>query len=165
MVMALGSAQLYLQNIWKLHGLLRSALSDRGPQFVAEFMHELYCLLGITILASTVYHPQSDGQTKHVNQELKQYIHVFMNKCQSNWDTLPPLGEFAYNNHIHSSMQHSPFFVNTGRNPQMGFKPDQCPSKLEAVNEFIDQTKSMLDEAWAALAKSKNDMARYYNQQ
>jgi hypothetical protein len=46
----------------------------------------------------------------------------------------------------------------------MGFKPDQCPSKLEAVNKFANQMKSMLDEARAALAKSKDDMARYYNQ-
>jgi hypothetical protein len=46
----------------------------------------------------------------------------------------------------------------------MGFEPDQRPSKLEAVNEFIDQMKLTLDEARAALAKSKDDMARYYNQ-
>ena len=41
-VTALGSVQLYLQNVWKLHGLLKSMLSDRGPQFVAQFMRELY---------------------------------------------------------------------------------------------------------------------------
>jgi transposase InsO family protein len=163
-VTALGSARLHLQNVWKLHGLPRSALSDQGPQFVAEFMRELYRLLGITISASTAYHPQSDGQTKHVNQELEQYIRVFVNECQSDWHTLLLLGKFAYNNHVHSSTQHSPFFVDTGRNPQMGFEPDQRPSKLEAVNEFIDQMKSMLDKARAALAKSKDDMARYYNQ-
>ena len=63
------------------------------------------------ISAFTAYHPQSDGQTEHVNQELKQYIQVFMNEQQNDWDTLLPLGEFAYNNHIHSSTQHSPFFV------------------------------------------------------
>jgi hypothetical protein len=163
-VTALGSARLYLQNVWKLHGLPRSALSDRGPQFVAEFMRELYRLLGITISASTAYHPQSDGQTERVNQELEQYIRVFVNERQSDWDTLLPLGEFAYNNHVHSSTQHSPFFVDTGRNPRMGFEPDQRPSKLEAVNEFVDRMKSTLDEARAALAKSKDDMARYYNQ-
>jgi hypothetical protein len=131
---------------------------------MAEFMRKLYHLLGITILASTVYHPQSDGQTECMNQELKQYIHVFVNKRQSDWDTLLPLGEFAYNNHIHSSMQHSPFFVDTGRNPRMGFEPDQRPSKLEVVNKFVNRMKSTLDEAWAVLAKSKDDMARYYNQ-
>jgi transposase InsO family protein len=117
MVTALGSARLYLQNVWKLHGLLQSSLSDRGPQFVAEFMRELYRLLGITISASTAYHPQSDRQTECVNQELEQYIRVFVNERQSDWDTLLPLGEFAYNNHVHSSTQHSPFFVDTGRNP------------------------------------------------
>ena len=115
--MALGAARLYLQNVWKLHGLLKSMLSDRGPQFVAQFMCELYRLLGITILASTVYHPQSNGQTERVNQELSQYIHIFMNECQNDWDTLLPLGEFAYNNHVHSSTQHSPFFIDTGRYP------------------------------------------------
>jgi hypothetical protein len=80
MVTVLGSARLYLQNIWKLHGLPQSMLSDCGPQFVAEFMCELYHLLGITILSSTVYHPQSDGQTEHVNQELEQYIWIFVSK-------------------------------------------------------------------------------------
>ena len=46
----------------------------------------------------------------------------------------------------------------------MGFEPNQHPLRVEAVNEFADWIKSMLDEAWAALMKSKDDMARYYNQ-
>src|SRR6202789_2799074 len=162
-VTALGSARLYLQHVWKLHGLPKSMLSDRGPQFVAEFMRELYRLLGITISSSTAYHPQSDGQTERVNQELEQYIRVFVNERQNDWDTLLPLGEFAYNNHVHSSTQYSPFFLDTGRHPRMGFEPNQRPSKLEAVNEFADRMKSTLDEARAALSKSKDDMARYYN--
>jgi len=64
---ALGSVQLYLQHVWKLHGLLLSVLSDHGPQFVLQFMCELYRLLGIKVTASTAYHPQTDGQTEHVN--------------------------------------------------------------------------------------------------
>jgi transposase InsO family protein len=92
---------------------------------MAEFMCELYRLLGITISLSTAYHPQSDGQTECVNQELEQYIQSFVNEQQINWDTLLPLGEFAYNNHVHSSTQHSPFFLDMGRHPQMGFEPHQ----------------------------------------
>jgi hypothetical protein len=84
---------------------------------MAKFMHELYRLLGITILSSTAYHPQSNSQTEHINQELEQYIRIFISERQNDWDTLLPLGEFTYNNHIHSSMQHSPFFVDTGRHP------------------------------------------------
>jgi hypothetical protein len=131
---------------------------------MAKFMCKLYCLLSITILLSTAYHPQSDGQTKCINQELEQYIQIFISKWQNNWDTLLPLGEFAYNNHVHSSTQHSPFFLDMGRHPQMGFKPHQQLSKLEAVNGFTDWMKSTLDKARAALTKSKKDMARYYNQ-
>jgi len=57
-----GAANLYLQNIWKLHGLPRKVISDRGPQFVAAFMKELYRLLGIEAATSTAYHPQTNGQ-------------------------------------------------------------------------------------------------------
>ena len=56
-VTASGMARLFLHHIWKLHRLPQSVISDRGPQFVAEFMQELYCLLGITIATSTAYHP------------------------------------------------------------------------------------------------------------
>jgi hypothetical protein len=80
MIMALGATRLYLHNIWKLHGLPRSTLSNRGTQFIAEFMCELYRLLGISISASTAYHPQSNGQTERVNQELKQYIRLFVSE-------------------------------------------------------------------------------------
>jgi transposase InsO family protein len=111
--------------MWKLYGLPQLMLSDRGPQFVAEFMHELYRLLGITISSSTTYYLQSNGQTECVNQELQQYIGIFINKRQNDWDTLLPLGEFTYNNHVHSSTQHSSFFLDMGRHPQMGFEPLQ----------------------------------------
>ena len=63
MVTVLGSAWLYLQHVWKLHGLPQCMLLDWGSQFVAEFMHKLYHLLGITISSLTAYHPQSNGQT------------------------------------------------------------------------------------------------------
>ena len=103
-------------------------------------------MLGIKLAATTAYHPQGDGQTERVNQELL------------------PLAEFQYNNHVHSSTQHLPFLLEAGRLPWMGFEPDQCPSRVESVNEFTERMKNTLEEAKAALAKSKDDMARYYNQ-
>ena len=63
-VTAAGAANLYLRNVWKLHGLPRKVISDHGPQFIALFMKELYRLLGIEAASSTAYHPQTDGQTK-----------------------------------------------------------------------------------------------------
>jgi hypothetical protein len=61
-------------------------------------------------------------------------------------------------------MQHTPFFVDTGQHLHMGFGPHQPPSKVEVVNEFENHMKSTLEEARAALVKSKDDMVRYYNQ-
>jgi len=161
---AAGTARLFVQNVWRHHGLPRKVVSDRGPQFVAEFTREVYRMLGIKLAATTAYHPQGDGQTERVNQELEQYLRIFVNQRQDDWADLLPLAEFQYNNHVHSSTQHPPFLLEAGRLPRMGFEPDQRPSRLESVNEFTDRMKSTLDEAKAALMKSKDDMARYYNQ-
>ncbi|EEB89021.1 hypothetical protein MPER_12937, partial [Moniliophthora perniciosa FA553] len=73
-VNAEGAARLYLKDVWKHHGLPVNMISDRGTQFVAEFTRELYRLLGIKVAASTAYHPQTDGQTEWVNQELEEYL-------------------------------------------------------------------------------------------
>jgi hypothetical protein len=56
-----GAANLYLRNIWKLHGLPQKVISDCSPQFVVLFMKELCCLLGIEAASSTTYHPQTNG--------------------------------------------------------------------------------------------------------
>jgi len=94
-VTAAGAANLYLWNVWKLHSLPWKVISNRGPQFVAAFMKELYRLLGIEATTSTAYHPQTDGQTERVNQELEQYLRIFIGERQDDWYTLLPLAEFV----------------------------------------------------------------------
>jgi len=74
-----GLAKLFQDHVWKLHRLPESIISDRGVQFVAEMIKELNNLLGIQTKFSTAYHPQTDGQTERINQELEQYLRVFIN--------------------------------------------------------------------------------------
>jgi len=62
-----GLARLFRDNVWKLHGLLESIISDRGPQFAAGLMQELNGMLEIKSKLSMVFHPQTDGQTERVN--------------------------------------------------------------------------------------------------
>jgi transposase InsO family protein len=162
-ITSLGTARLFLNHAWKLHGLPRSVVSDRGPQFVSEFTKELYRLLGIQLASSTAYHPQTDGQTERVNQELEQYLRLFVNERQDNWDELLPMAEFQYNNRVHSSTRQSPFMLDTGMHPRMGFEPRQIPSKLETVNDFKARMSDALEEGKAALRKAKEDMAKYYD--
>ena len=102
---AVGAARLYYWNVWKLHGMPEKYISDQGLQFVAEFTTELWHLISIKPAMSTAYHPQTEGQTKRVNQEMEQFIWLFTNYKQDDWDELVPAAKFAYNNHIHSSMQ------------------------------------------------------------
>ena len=58
-----GLARLFRDNMWKLHGLPESIISDRGPQFMAGLMRELNRMLGIKSKLSMAFHPQTDGQT------------------------------------------------------------------------------------------------------
>jgi len=74
--MAEGLARLFRDNVWRLHGLPESIISDRGPQFAAGLMRELNEMLGIKTKLSTAFHPQTDGQTERMNQELEQYLRV-----------------------------------------------------------------------------------------
>ena len=67
-------AKIYRDNIWKLHGIPRKILSDRGPQFASKFMEELMKALGIKRQLSTAYHPQTDSQTERINQEIGTFL-------------------------------------------------------------------------------------------
>ncbi|GLB40094.1 putative chromo (CHRromatin Organisation MOdifier) domain containing protein [Lyophyllum shimeji] len=132
--------------------------------FVAEFTQELYRVLGIKLSTSTAYHLQSDGQTERVNQELEQYLRIFCNEWQDDWDDLLPEAEFQYNNHVHSATKYTLFMLDTGWNPRMGFEPRPLNSNNETANEFFERMKLAQEEAKVALAKAKDNMARYYDQ-
>jgi len=75
-----GVARLFLHHVWKLHRLPRQVVSDRSPQFVALFTWELYRLLGIRLASSTTWHLQMNRQIECINQELDQYLCIFINK-------------------------------------------------------------------------------------
>ena len=81
------SVRLFRDYMWKLHRLPESVISvsDRGPQFVVGLTKELNKILGIKTKLSIAYHPQTDGQTERTNQELEQYLRMYVNYRQNNW--------------------------------------------------------------------------------
>ena len=83
--MAEGLARLFRDNVWKLHGLPESVISDRRLQFAAGMMKELNKMLGIETKLSMAYHPETDGQTERTNQKLEQYLRMYVNHRQNNW--------------------------------------------------------------------------------
>ena len=105
-------ARLFRDNMWKLYGLPENIISDREPQFTTGLMKELNRMLEIESKMSTAFHPQTDRQTKRVNQELEQYLRMFINHRQEQWPDWLGTAEFAYNNKAHSSTKISPFKAN-----------------------------------------------------
>jgi len=110
----MGTAKLYKDNVFKHHGLPRKFISDRGKPFVSRFMRDLCTLLGIERNPSTAYHPITDGQTERINQEIEQYLRIFINERQNDWADWLSIAQFAYNDKVHSSTGYSPFFLNYG---------------------------------------------------
>ena len=77
-----GLTRLFRDNVWKLHSLPESIISNRGPQFIAGVMRELNVMLGIESKLSMAFHPQTNEQTERMNQELEQYLRMFVDHCQ-----------------------------------------------------------------------------------
>ena len=161
-ITAEGLARLFRDYVWKLHGLLESVVSDRGPQFVAELIRELNKMLGIETKLSTAYHLQTNRQMERTNQELKQYLRMYVNHRQNNWAEWLATAEFAFNNKIYTATKLSPFQINYRREPRMGFNIRK-KGKNEKAEEFAREMKERYEEARATLVKSQEEMKRQAN--
>jgi Integrase zinc binding domain/Chromo (CHRromatin Organisation MOdifier) domain len=116
-------AMLFVRDVWKLHGLPDSIVSDRGSLFVSEFWKAVCYRLQIKLNLSTAHHYETDGQTENANSFMSQYIRQYVNFAQDDWDEWLPLAEFAARNVVNSSTGMSPFFANAGYHPRMSFGP------------------------------------------
>ena len=76
--------KIYHDEIWKLHGVPKTILSNRGPQFASRFMEELTKALGTKQMLLIAYHPQTDGQMEQINQEISTFLQHYINYQQDN---------------------------------------------------------------------------------
>jgi len=155
-----GLARLFWDNVWKLHGLLESVVSDRGPQFAAELTKELNRMLGIKTKLSAAFHPQTDGQTERMNQEVEQYLRVFIKHRQKDWPEWLAMAEFAINNKVHTATKVSPFMANYGKEMRMG-GDIRRKEKVESATEFVKRIKKVHEEVETALRKTQEEMKRH----
>ena len=117
-------------------------------------------MLGIQTKLSTAYYPQTDGQTERINQELEQYLRVFIDHRQEQWPDWLGMAEFAYNNKIHAATKTLPFKANYSQDPRMGFE-GRRKGKYKAVGKFIEKMKKIQEEAKAALGKVQEEMKKF----
>jgi hypothetical protein len=108
-------AELYIDQIVRLHGVPRTIVSDRGTQFVARFWEQLHESLGTKLIHSSSYHPQTDGQTEQVNQIVEDMLRASIMHFDKSWDKCLSLAEFSYNNSYQASLKMAPFEALYGR--------------------------------------------------
>ena len=87
-------AELYVSQVVRLHGVPRSIISDRGPQFIAHFWENLHQALGTKLITSSAYHPQTSGQTKRVNQILEDMLRACVISSKGSWEKWLSLAKF-----------------------------------------------------------------------
>ena len=115
-----GITKIYRNKIWKLHGVPKTILSNRGPQFALKFMEEFTKVLETKRKLSTAYHPQTDGQTERINQEIRTFLWYYMNYQQNDGMDWLATVEFSYNDKKHIATRKIPFELNFGRHPWKG---------------------------------------------
>jgi hypothetical protein len=135
-----GLAELFLSNIFRLHGLPDTIVSVRGPQFASRFWKHLCNSLKIEPRLSIAFHPETDGQTEQTNAIMEQYLRAYVNYQQDDWVQFLPMAEFATNNHVSETTGISPFFANYRLNPKIDFKPD-----IRVDNPEEDQAHTLAD--------------------
>jgi hypothetical protein len=144
--------ELYIARILSLHGVPKTIVSDRGPQFVAKFWEALHKSLGTKLLHSLAYHPQTSGQTERVNQILEDMLRACVLEFPQKWDDYLPLAEFSYNNSYQESIKMAPFEALYGRRcrtplnwSELGercfFRPNMVKETEEKVRRIIHNLK------------------------
>jgi hypothetical protein len=112
-----GLADVFVDRVFKLHGMPKQVLTDRGTVFTSAFTKALFKILGTRSVFSTAYHPQTDGQTERVNRIVEDMLRHYVSPTQHDWDVHVPAAEFAYNNAYQESVRTTPFRLVYGEDP------------------------------------------------
>ncbi|KAL0546695.1 hypothetical protein IC582_016607 [Cucumis melo] len=159
-------AQLYMSEIVRLHGVPVSIVSDRDARFTSKFWQGLQTAMGTRLDFSTAFHPQTDGQTEHLNQVLEDMLRACALEFPGSWDSHLHLMEFAYNNSYQATIGMAPFealYDKCCRSPvcwgEVGEQRLMGPELVQSTNEAIQKIRSRMHTAQSR-QKSYADVRR-----
>jgi hypothetical protein len=161
------AASLFIQHVFRHHGLCRSLVGDRDPRWTADFFESLFARLGTQLHLSTANHPQSDGQTEKMNAVVEQTLRSFVAHHQQDWEDLLPLVEFAINDKVASATGHTPFYLSHGRHPLSPsdlLNPTTASSTVatpSTVQRWLSRHHAAIQEATDCLQAAQARAARY----
>jgi hypothetical protein len=156
-------AEIYIAHVLCLHGVPKAIISNRGSQFVARFWEQLHASLETHLIHSSAYHPQTDGQTEHVNQILEDMLRACVLEHPGSWDQNLPWAEFSYNNSYQESLKMAPFEVLYGqrcRTPHNWIEPRE---KMIFGPDIVEEAKPIVHRVQDNLKAAKSHQETYVN--
>jgi hypothetical protein len=157
---AAGVAKIFMNNIYKLHGMPLSIISDRDCIFTSNLWRELFSLAGVQLHMSSSYHPQSDGQTECLNQTMETFLRCFVNSCPHKWSAWISSAQFWYNSCYHSAVGRSPFEALYGYSPKHFGISAMDAAHSPDLSSWLRDRQLMTELIKQHLARAKNRMKK-----
>lgn len=147
------TAEIVLQHVFRLHGFPQDVVSDRGPQFASRFWKAFCQLIGASASLSSGFHPQSNGQTERINQDIETTLRCLASSNPTSWSKHLIWAEFAHNTLRHSSTGMSPFECQFGYQPPL-FSEQELEVGVPAAQHLVQRCHSVWRKARATLLKT-----------
>ncbi|KAI0992243.1 hypothetical protein K3495_g15943, partial [Podosphaera aphanis] len=155
-------AERFLQCHYRFHGFPRALTSDRGSNWVGDFWRHLCKLANIEQRLSTAFHPETDGATERMNQEVLSYMRAFISFSQLEWSTMLPSAQLAINNRDNSSSGLSPFFLEHGYHAEpvqlVSTPTDATSTPAKRAEKFMKRIQEAQEYASASMAAAQQIM-------
>lgn len=153
-------ARLFMDSVYKLHGMPMVIISDRDRVFTSNLWQELFKLSDTTLNMSSSYHPQTDGQSERLNQCLETYLRCMIHACPNKWSSWLSMAEYWYNTTYHSALGMSPFEALYGHKPRnFGIAPDthcQTPELEHWLQDHAEMHKILQHNLVRAQTRMKH---------
>ena len=153
-------AELYVQEIVRLHGVPVSIISDRDARFTSKFWESLHKAMGTRLKFSTAFHPQSDGQSERTIQTLEDMLRACVLDFSSSWSKYLPLIEFSYNNSFQASIGAAPYEILYGRKCRSPIHWDEMGERNylgpELVRDTTEAVKRIKERMLATQSRQKS---------
>ncbi|CAM8925392.1 unnamed protein product [Rhodiola kirilowii] len=158
---AIEVAQIYMDNVFKLHGMPQSVISDRDPTFMSQVWKELFKVHGVDVKFSTAYHPQTDGQTEITNKTLETYLRCMTSEVPHTWSKWLPLAEWWYNTTFHTAAQSTPYEIIYGQPPPIHLPYLPGESSCLIVDRSMQKREELITMLKFHLLRAQNRMKQY----
>lgn len=156
-------AQLFMDSVFKLHGMPSSITSDRDPIFLSQVWTDLFVLQGVTLNRSSAYHPQTEGQTEIVNKALETYLRCMCGEKPSDWAQWLSLAEWWYNTNYHSSIHTTPYEVVYRQPPPLYLPYLPGEASFVATDRSLSAREEAIKMLKFHLARAQNRMQQQSN--